>query len=106
VVTPAFLDLVAAQAECVHGDARELLTALDAGAVPRFGAAKVEQLRSALRDGGCLDESMSLSDEEIRWGVIARSARHDAAELVDALLERLRRGAAPHPELSHVSPPP
>lgn len=106
VVTPAFLDLVVAQAERVHGDAGELLAALATGAVPRFGSSKVEQLRSVLVAGGWLDEAMSLSGEEIRWGVIARSARHDAAELVDALLERLRRGAAPDPEHSHATPSP
>ncbi len=103
VVTPAFLDLIVAQAERVAGDAGQLLAALDAGTVPRFGSAKVEQLRTALRAGGWLDEAVSLSGEEIRWGVIARSARSDAAELVDALLERLRRGVAPDPEPSHAT---
>lgn len=106
VVTAAFLDAIVAQAEVAGGDAMRLLAALEAGVVPRFGAARVEPLRAALRRGGWLAETMSLSGDEIRWGVIARSAREDAADLVDALLERLRRGAALAPELSHASRPP
>jgi hypothetical protein len=103
VVTAAFLDAVALVADTVAGDAAQLLEALRDGAVPRFGSGRIEPLREALRTGGWLDERMSLSPEQIRWGVLARSAREDAAELVDALLERLRRGALPDPEPSHVS---
>jgi len=73
------------------GDAKQLLARLEDGEVPGFGAARLGALRAALVAHGFVATEAAPSAAEMRLAMIARAGTPDAADRVDALLERLRQ---------------
>jgi hypothetical protein len=90
-VSDRFVSDVAEVARSCFGGADELLSRLEAGAVPGFGAARVSALREAFLRDGFLSTTVSPSAAEIRWAMVAHVSATDAVTRVDTLLDRLRQ---------------
>jgi hypothetical protein len=90
-ISETFIEPVASLCEELDGHGQALIDALGDRRVPRFQAAKTEELREYLQAGGFLSDEEMLAPEEIRVRLIA-DAGDMPADHVDALIERLVRG--------------
>jgi energy-coupling factor transporter ATP-binding protein EcfA2 len=90
-VSDRFVSDVAEVARSCSGGADELLSRLESGVVPGFGAARVSALREAFLRDGFLSTTVSPSAAEIRWAMVAHVSATDAVTRVDTLLDRLRQ---------------
>lgn len=94
-VSDVFLDRATDLAERVGGDARRLISAVEAGELKRFRSA--DRLRDYLQEEGYLDPRDPLPGSEIRArviGAVAREIERGAVTLhdVDGLIARLEAG--------------
>ena len=94
-VTDTYLEDVSQLAKDNHGDAEEIIMALENGEVPRFWERKIRELEQYFREQGYLTEAEIVPDERIRARM--RSALkeqgltgEEAQERVDALLRRVQ----------------
>jgi energy-coupling factor transporter ATP-binding protein EcfA2 len=87
-ITDTFMEPVAALCEEVKGRAGALIEALGERRVPRFQAAKTEELRGYLHAAGYLTDEEPLSPDEIRVRLLADAGGAEAGA-VDALIARL-----------------
>jgi hypothetical protein len=92
-ISDTFMEPVATLCQEVDGQGQALIDALGERRVPRFQAAKTEELRAFLQAGGFLSDEEPLTPEQIRVRLSAQDG--DASTTaVDALIERLVRGAS------------
>jgi energy-coupling factor transporter ATP-binding protein EcfA2 len=92
-ISEVFLEPVAVLCDALNGDGRDLLDALADRRIPRFQAARVEELRAYLYTRDYLSDEEPLHPEEIRAELATESGVEPTA--VERLLERLVRGVPP-----------
>ncbi|HUG15801.1 MAG TPA: hypothetical protein VMM78_12395 [Thermomicrobiales bacterium] len=91
VITPVFIDRVAALARRVDGNAQSLIAALDRGEISHFRGAMRNDLQRFLEEGGYLASDRPLTIDEARTRVVAAASSdlHDGRVTVEFIRDTL-----------------